>query len=139
MTKSKQTADHRKAKAPTPRKRVPSITPEVASGAVTDAIPVTSIDAAPDIVPEAPDAATADASYATPLIASLPAKTTKLERLITLLQRPEGASLAELCATTGWQAHSVRGALAGTLKHKGHAVTSEKADSVRRYRIAAPV
>ena len=36
--------------------------------------------------------------------------------------RPEGASLAELVAATGWQAHSVRGALAGSLKRKGHAI-----------------
>ena len=51
--------------------------------------------------------------------------------------RPEGASLAELVAATGWQAHSVRGALAGSLKRKGHAIVSEKLDGERRYRIGA--
>ena len=54
----------------------------------------------------------------------LPAAATpsKLEQIVALLSRPEGASLAELVAATGWQAHSVRGALAGSLKRKGHAI-----------------
>ena len=42
-----------------------------------------------------------------------------------------------LVAATGWQAHSVRGALAGSLKRKGHAIISEKVDGERRYRIGA--
>ena len=61
----------------------------------------------------------------------------KLETILALLARPEGASLAELVAATGWQAHSVRGALAGSLKRKGHAIVSEKVDGERRYRIGA--
>ena len=61
----------------------------------------------------------------------------KLEQIVALLSRPEGASLAELVAATGWQAHSVRGALAGSLKRKGHAILSEKVDGERRYRIGA--
>ena len=64
-------------------------------------------------------------------------KPSKLDRMATLLIRPEGASLAELVAATGWQAHSVRGALAGALKKKGHAILSEKCDGLRRYRIEA--
>lgn len=63
---------------------------------------------------------------------------TKLDRMTTLLAQKNGASLEELCKVTGWQAHSVRGALAGALKKKGHAITSEKIDSVRRYRIGDP-
>ena len=61
----------------------------------------------------------------------------KLDRMVALLVRPEGASLAELIAATGWQAHSVRGALAGSLKKKGHVIRSEKTDGLRRYRIGA--
>ena len=56
---------------------------------------------------------------------------------MALLCRPEGASLAELVALTGWQAHSVRGALAGSLKRKGHVILSEKIAGERRYRIEA--
>ena len=50
-----------------------------------------------------------------------------------MLSRPQGASIADLTSATGWQAHSVRGAMAGALKKKGHTITSEKADGVRRY------
>ena len=61
---------------------------------------------------------------------------TKLARLITLLRRRQGATITELVATTGWQAHSVRGALSGTLKKKmGLAVTSEAAEGGRIYRL----
>ena len=77
---------------------------------------------------------------ATKLAPSAPpaaATPSKLEQIVVLLSRPEGASLAELVAATGWQAHSVRGALAGSLKRKGHAIQSEKVAGERRYRIGA--
>ncbi len=52
-----------------------------------------------------------------------------------MLSRPQGASVDELMAVTGWQRHSVRGALAGAVKKKlGAAVKSEVEDGVRRYR-----
>ena len=39
---------------------------------------------------------------------------------------------------TGWQAHSVRGALAGALsKGRGLTISSEKRDGERRYRVQA--
>lgn len=61
----------------------------------------------------------------------------KLDRLVSLLRAPEGATLSELASATGWQKHSVRGAMAGALRKKGHSVISEKAaDGFRRYRIA---
>ena len=65
-------------------------------------------------------------------------QTTKTEQVLSLLRRPKGASIADLSKATGWQAHSVRGFLSGTLKKKmGLAVVSEKdAKGVRRYRIA---
>lgn len=63
-----------------------------------------------------------------------PSATTKLDRLTALLGQRNGASIAEMMAATGWQAHSVRGALAGSLKHRGLVIVSEKIDGVRRYR-----
>jgi hypothetical protein len=60
----------------------------------------------------------------------------KLDTLVALLRQPSGATIQELAAATKWQTHSVRGALAGTLKKKGHSISSEVADRVRRYRIA---
>ena len=65
---------------------------------------------------------------------ALPASATKLDRLAALLARPGGASIADLMAATDWQAHSVRGALAGALKRRGLRVASGKVDGVRRYR-----
>ena len=64
---------------------------------------------------------------------------TKQALLIDLLSRKSGATIAEIGKATGWQAHSVRGAISGALKKKlGLAVTSEKPDDgPRRYRIVA--
>ena len=62
---------------------------------------------------------------------------TKQERVLTLLSRTDGASIAEMMQATDWQQHSVRGFLAGTVKRKlGFLLTSLKLDDgVRRYRI----
>ncbi|MCR6670740.1 DUF3489 domain-containing protein [Devosia ginsengisoli] len=43
---------------------------------------------------------------------------TKLQTIITLLSRPNGALLNELVSATSWQKHSVRGAISGALKKK---------------------
>lgn len=52
---------------------------------------------------------------------------TKQAQIIALLQRPEGASIAEIVEATAWQAHTARGAISGALKKKlGLPVTSEK-------------
>ena len=49
--------------------------------------------------------------------------------LIEMLRRPEGATIAQIMAATGWQAHTCRGAFAGALKKKrGLTVTSEKTE-----------
>jgi hypothetical protein len=62
----------------------------------------------------------------------------KLGVVIGLLQRPEGAAIAELMAATGWQAHSVRGVMSGAIKKKlGLTVLSEKTGAGRLYRIPA--
>ena len=47
-----------------------------------------------------------------------PGKDTKLGILITALRRKKGATIADLIEATGWQAHSVRGAISGALKKK---------------------
>jgi len=61
---------------------------------------------------------------------------TKLATMITMLQRPDGVSIEALAKATGWQVHSVRGALSGTLKKKlGLAVASNKTGKIRLYRI----
>ena len=62
---------------------------------------------------------------------------TKAAKILDLLKRPEGATLKDLMKATGWQAHSVRGFLSGTIgKKMGLKVTSAKAeDGERSYSI----
>lgn len=59
----------------------------------------------------------------------------KLDMLEKLLKRKNGTTIAEMVKATGWQEHSVRGALAGAIRKRRHAVTSEKIAGTRRYRI----
>ena len=63
----------------------------------------------------------------------------KTDLVLALLKRAGGASSAELMTTTGWQAHSVRGFLSGTVgKKMGLTVVSEKgADGLRTYSVEA--
>lgn len=62
---------------------------------------------------------------------------TKQERVLTLLNRTEGASINEIMMVTGWQQHSVRGFFAGTVKKKlgFNLVSNREGTEVRRYRI----
>lgn len=62
----------------------------------------------------------------------------RLDQLQQLLLRETGASIAEMVEATGWQQHSVRGAMAGALKKRGLAISSDKVDGVRRYRASEP-
>jgi hypothetical protein len=60
-------------------------------------------------------------------------KGSKKAKIVELLRRPEGATLSELMQATGWQAHTVRGFLSGTLAKKmGHKVARRKRDDGTR-------
>lgn len=67
------------------------------------------------------------------------ARLTKQALLLQLLNRADGTTIPDMMQATGWQQHSVRGFLAGTVKKKlSLALTSSKVDGEpRRYRIAA--
>jgi hypothetical protein len=61
----------------------------------------------------------------------------KSSLVLQILQRPEGATIAQIVTATGWLPHTTRAALTG-LKKKGHQVTSERAEGEERvYRVAA--
>jgi hypothetical protein len=61
---------------------------------------------------------------------------TKQKRLIALLQQPNGATIGELTAATGWQKHSVRGTMTGVLKKRlGYEISSRIETRGRVYRI----
>lgn len=57
--------------------------------------------------------------------------------LIGLLQRSGGATVEEMAKATGWQNHSVLGAISGVLKNRlGLKVASKREERGRVYRIA---
>ncbi|MDD2924014.1 DUF3489 domain-containing protein [Rhodoferax sp.] len=91
-----------------------------------------------------------DATHGQPLPAAAPAEQpitkairtrehSKQATIIGMLQRAEGATIAQICEATGWQAHTVRGTFAGAFKKKlGMTITSDKTQGgVRTYRAAA--
>jgi hypothetical protein len=67
------------------------------------------------------------------------AKTTKSNTLLRLLRSKRGASVEELRRAVGWQSHSVRGFLSGTVRRKmGLPLVGERGkDGLQRYRIDA--
>ena len=65
-------------------------------------------------------------------------KITKAAIVSKLLARPRGASLGDITAATGWQAHSIRAFLTG-LRKKGVTLEREqRRDGATGYRIVKP-
>ena len=62
----------------------------------------------------------------------------KQAQVLAMLRRPQGATLAQICAATEWQQHTVRGTFAGAFKKKlGLTIDSTKeAGGERIYRLA---
>src|SRR6266436_99430 len=70
--------------------------------------------------------------------ADRPLASTKRAVLIGMLERPDGASVAELGQRLGWLPHTVRAAITG-LRHAGREVTRSKdAEGQSVYRLARP-
>jgi hypothetical protein len=60
----------------------------------------------------------------------------KTAQVVAMLQRKNGATLAEIMDQMGWQKHTVRGFMAGAMKKAGYTVESFKSDKGERtYRI----
>ena len=77
-------------------------------------------------------------SAATKSTAPEKGRASKKDSVIALLQRPEGATIEAMMKATGWQSHSVRGFLAGTISKKmGLKLKSEKVDDERAYHLTA--
>ena len=61
----------------------------------------------------------------------------KQARVLELLRRPSGVTIATIMESTGWQSHSVRGFFTAVVRKKlGLTLASKKTDSCRVYRIA---
>ena len=99
---------------------------------------------------EAPTAS--EPATATPAVKKTPAKRhrqrarqataregSKKAAVLALLRKPQGATLPELVKATGWQAHSVRGFLSGSLRQRmGLPVKSSKnPEGQQAYRVKA--
>ena len=74
----------------------------------------------------------------TPHVTPVLRANSKQAQVLAMLRRPEGATLAQICACTGWQQHTVRGTFAGAFKKKlGLDISSTKDQGAERvYRIA---
>ena len=70
--------------------------------------------------------------------ATLPHAESKGAKILALIRRPKGATLAELAKLTGWQNHSIRGFLSGAVSKKmGLTVESaRREDGERVYSIS---
>jgi hypothetical protein len=76
-----------------------------------------------------------EAAGPTPPAPPAPRATSKSATVVALLEREQGATLAELVEATGWLPHTTRAALTG-LRKKGHVIAKFKRDEVTCYRIA---
>lgn len=63
----------------------------------------------------------------------------KAAKILALLKRPDGATVKDLMKATGWQPHSVRGFLSGTVRKKLEleVISSKRKDGERSYSIKA--
>ena len=84
------------------------------------------------------DAPPVDTPDALQLLEGIPVRLgTKLAALVVALRRPQGATNLQLMLATGWQPHSVRGAISGLLRKRMglNAVLTRNAAGERVYRI----
>ena len=69
----------------------------------------------------------------TPHVTPVLRANSKQAQVLAMLHRPEGATLAQICACTGWQKHTVRGTFAGAFKKKlGLTIEATKETGVER-------
>lgn len=67
------------------------------------------------------------------------AKTTRADTIIALVSRPNGATSGELMVATEWQAHTLRGYIAGTLRKRGHNIVAKRIKGEETRYVIPPV
>jgi hypothetical protein len=121
-----------------------------AGTAPTPADATTAVGAAPTPAAEADSAAkpakrrakakakAAKPGKAAPAEKPAPRTGTKQARMIEMLKRPEGATVEQIAEATGWQHHTIRGAISGALKKKlGLTVEATRTREVGPNRVGA--
>jgi hypothetical protein len=86
--------------------------------AIDAAAPATEADGAATPAKRGKSAKKARALQAAPANEPAPRAGTKQAHMIEMLKRPEGATIEQIAAATGWQHHTIRGAISGALKKK---------------------
>jgi Protein of unknown function (DUF3489) len=107
-----------RAATPAPAAATAPATPAEAGVQAVDALaPTTQADRAATPAKRKAKATAAKRGTAAPTGKPTPRAGTKQALLIDLLKRPEGATVEQIAAT-GWQRHTIRGAISGALKTK---------------------
>jgi Protein of unknown function (DUF3489) len=114
---------HDQGGAPVPATEVPQAGPAAQEGDAAGQEPQAPTE--PAQAAQAPAAAKRKAKAKAPKPAKvapadrpMPRAGTKQAQMIELLERPEGATVEQIAAVTGWQKHTIRGAISGALKKK---------------------
>ncbi|EDL49339.1 DUF3489 domain-containing protein [Erythrobacter sp. SD-21] len=66
--------------------------------------------------------------------AAAPKRETKINKVVALLKRKQGATLDDMVKATGWLPHTARAAMTG-LKKKGHTIERDTRGEVSCYHI----
>ena len=112
-----------------------AVAPEVAFESI-DLSKNTTLSPEDQVAQSKPQSDTAELATATVPGADRPRASTKRAALIGMLERPEGASVAEIGERLGWLPHTVRAAITG-LRHAGREVIRSKdATGQSVYRLA---
>jgi hypothetical protein len=128
--------------APVPATHAPQGAPEAQEGDVAaeePAAPAEPAQAAQEAKPARRRAkAKAKPAKAAPAAKPTPRAGTKQAKLIELLRRAEGATVEQIAKVTGWQKHTIRGAISGALKKKlGLTVEATRTREVGPNRVGA--
>jgi predicted ArsR family transcriptional regulator len=108
--------DERQTTAPAEADTAP--TPADAGTAVEAPAPAAKADSAATPAKRKAKAKTAKRGKSAPAEKLTPRTGTKQALMIELLKRPEGATVEQIAEATGWQHHTIRGAISGALKKK---------------------